>query len=57
MKSSPTLHSHHITKPQKPTLKPKLGKECVCPYARTKRPTKQKHDCLTAVAVAQLYKK
>jgi hypothetical protein len=27
----------HIAKSLKPTLKPKLGKECVCPTARPKR--------------------
>jgi|LSQX01.1.fsa_nt_gb hypothetical protein len=63
----PTLNSHTIThslsilmvfvnpkrfaKPHQPTLKPKLGKECVCPNAQQKRPknqqTKKKHDCLT----------
>jgi hypothetical protein len=32
----------HIAKPHQPTLKPKLGKECVCPTARPKRPTNQR---------------
>src|SRR5690606_14120572 len=55
---TPTLHSHTIThnlivfngvrecfafaKSHQPTHNPKLGKECVCPTARPKRPTNQR---------------
>jgi hypothetical protein len=58
MTEKPALHSHTITnkfllfigvrecfafaKPHKQTLQPKLGKECVCPSAPSKRPTKQR---------------
>ena len=31
-----------FAKPQKPTLQPKLGKECVCSNARPKRPTNKR---------------
>ncbi len=49
----PTLHSHTYCQAAQPTLKPKLGKECVCPNARPKRPrnqrTKKNSETITAV--------
>jgi hypothetical protein len=45
----------HIAKPHKPSLKPKLGKECVCPTARQKQPTtkrtKKNTEAITFIRV------
>jgi len=44
MKESQCTTATHIAKSHKPTRKPKLGKECGCPNARTeKQTTKAQH--------------
>jgi len=47
----PTQTATHIVKPHEPLLKPKLGKDCVCPIARQNGPknhrTKKNTEAIT----------
>jgi hypothetical protein len=44
--NNPPFTATHIAKSHKPTRKPKLGKECVCPNRTTDRQTDEEKEAL-----------